>query len=119
MIIEPNSIYHAYNQGNNRQRIFFNNEDYHIFLALYKKLFAEMVSTLAWCIMPNHFHFMFATKSSRLEKIKQGGIYINPIANGFRKLLSSYSRIHNTRNRKSGSLFRQKTKAKCLNDLPV
>ena len=39
---------------------------------------------------------------------------IDPLTNGFRKLLSGYARIFNDRYEKSGSLFRQKTKAKCL-----
>ena len=36
--------------------------------------------------------------------------------NDIRKLLSGYARIYNSRHESSGSLFRQKTKSKCLSD---
>jgi putative transposase len=39
------------------------------------------------------------------------------ITNGFRKLLSSYTRIYNNRYNQSGSIFRQKTKNKSLSEL--
>ncbi len=32
MILEPNNLYHIYNQGNNRQQIFFDKENYYFFL---------------------------------------------------------------------------------------
>jgi hypothetical protein len=33
--------------------------------------------------------------------------------------LSSYARIHNNQNKKTGSLFRQKTKSKCLSAIEI
>ena len=39
---------------------------------------------------------------------------IDPLTNAIRKLLSGYARVFNSQNNRSGSLFRQKTKAKCL-----
>ena len=41
----------------------------------------------------------------------------DPITNSVRKLLSGYARIFNNTTGRSGSLFRQKTKAKCLSDI--
>jgi putative transposase len=117
MNFSPNNIYHVYNQGNNRQKIFFHRNDYLAFLNLYKKLLFPNLSTIAWCLMPNHFHFMVQADERCITKIKQGGIFIDPVTNGIRKLLSGYSRIFNTRYQRSGSLFRQKTKAKCLSDI--
>jgi putative transposase len=115
----PNHIYHVYNQGNNRQRVFFNDEDYFIFLNLYRKLFEKNCDTIAWCLMPNHFHFMIYTDERSSIKIKQGGIFLDTMTNGIRKLLSSYARIFNNRKDRTGSLFRQKTKSKSLSDLPA
>ena len=34
-------------------------------------------------------------------------------------MLSGYARIFNTQNQRSGSVFRQKTKAKCLSDIKI
>lgn len=115
----PNKIYHVYNQGNNQQKIFFNEADYLIFLNLYRRLFPGCCSTMAWCLMPNHFHFMLHTDDRTCTEIRQGNLVIDPIANSIRKLLSGYARIFNNRYKQSGSVFRQKTKAKCLSDLEI
>ncbi|HEX7847704.1 MAG TPA: hypothetical protein VF476_18015 [Chitinophagaceae bacterium] len=119
MQFHPDNLYHVYNQGNNRQQTFFQRSEYLTFMNLYKKLIFPHCNTLAWCLMPNHFHFMIHTDNRCVDKIKQGGIFIDSITNGFRKLLSGYARIFNNNNQRTGSLFRQKTKAKCLSDIPL
>jgi REP element-mobilizing transposase RayT len=113
----PDNVYHVYNQGNNHQTIFSRPADYLLFLSLYKTLFEKIVDTLAWSLMPNHFHFMIHATDSSSIKIRQGGIIIDPVTNGYRKLLSGYARIFNQENKRSGSLFRQKTKAKRISDI--
>lgn len=115
----PGNIYHIYNQGNNRQPIFIHPGDYLIFLTLYKRLIATVADTIAWCLMPNHFHFMIHTDQRCNAIIKQGGNNLDPVTNGFRKILSGYARIFNNQNQRTGSVFRQKTKSKCLSDIPV
>ena len=77
------------------------------------------IDTIAWCLMPNHFHFMIYTDERCNTKLKQGGIFIDPVTNGIRKLLSGYARIFNNQNQRSGSVFRQKTKSKCLSDIKI
>jgi len=84
---------------------------------LYKGLFETTADTIAWCLMPNHFHFMIYTDERCSVKVKQGSIMIDPITNSIRKLLSGYARIINTQNNRTGSLFHQKTKSKCLSDI--
>jgi putative transposase len=69
--------------------------------------------------MPNHFHFMIYADERCDSKIKQGGIYLDPITNSVRKLLSGYARIYNNQYRQTGSLFRQKTKAKCISAIEI
>ncbi|MDZ4806669.1 MAG: transposase [Bacteroidota bacterium] len=119
MPFTPNNIYHVYNQGNNRQKIFFTRKDYITFLNLYKRLFSDNCSTIAGCLMPNHFHFMIYTDERCDTKIKQCGIYLDPITNNIRKLLSGYARIFNTQYQQTGSVFRQKTKGKCLSAIEI
>lgn len=58
MVFEKGQLYHIYNQGNNRQRIFFRRENYLFFLGKAKRHIAPFADVLAWCLMPNHFHFM-------------------------------------------------------------
>jgi putative transposase len=119
MNFTPDNFYHVYNQGNNRQILFKDRKDYFIFLKLYKRFISPFADTIAWCLMPTHFHFMIAADARCSTKIKQGGILIDPITNGIRKLLSSYARIFNSQTQQTGSVFRQKTKSKCLSDISV
>lgn len=113
----PAKIYYITNEGNNRQLIFREREEFLIFLSLYKKLFPRYCDTFAWCLLPNCFHLMISTDERCIVRLKQGGIYIDPVTNSVRKLLSGYARIFNHRHNQTGSLFRQKTKARCLTDM--
>ena len=78
-----------------------------------------MLKIIAYCLMPNHFHLLIYTDDKVAAITKQGGLLIDPLTNGFRKLLSGYARIYNQRYNKSGSLFRQETKTKCLSDIAI
>ena len=110
------NIYHVYNQGNNHQQIFLGDKDYQTFLNYTERLILPHCSILAYCLMPNHFHLMLQASTSCDNVIQQGNLLLDPLTNGFRKLLSGYARIFNDEHERSGSLFRQKTKAKHLND---
>lgn len=112
----PDNLYHVYNQGNNKQPIFSVNEDYLMFLRLARSLIYPHSELIAYCLMPNHFHLLLCTDERVNATIKQGTLLLDILTNGFRKLLSGYTRIYNANNNISGSLFRQKTKCKCLSD---
>lgn len=115
----PDNIYHVYNQGNNRQLIFYERADYLIFIGMIRKMIFPFAQIISYSLMPNHFHFMLYADERCKKALKQGGLSIDPITNGIRKLLSGYARIFNTRYNHSGSVFRQKTKAKCLSEIDL
>lgn len=108
------NIYHVYNQGNNKQIIFRDEDDYLCFLNLTQNLIFPNCDIIAYCLMPNHFHFIIYADDRSKEIHQQGGINIDALTNSFRKLLSGYARIFNKKYNQSGSVFRQKTKSKCL-----
>lgn len=114
MNFQPKEIYHIYNQGNNRQNIFHDSEDYACFLKLTANTISKESDIIAYCLMPNHFHFMVSTKEECKPSKKIGNLYVDELTNAIRKLLSGYCRITNLRHGRSGSLFRQKTKSKLL-----
>ena len=51
-------LYHIYNQGNNRRKVFFVRDNYLFFLNKIKQHLLPYADILAWCLMPNHFHIM-------------------------------------------------------------
>ena len=116
MRFQPESIYHVYNQGNDRQPIFLSEDDYQTFLNYSIKLVLPVADMIAYSLMPNHFHFQLSASNKCFETIKQGALTLDPLTNALRKLLSGYTRVFNARYGRSGNLFRQKTKAKCLTD---
>lgn len=116
MNIIADEIYHIYNQGNNREDIFTCDEEYVEFLQLFRKFVLPHCKVLAYCLMPNHFHFeIYATEDSANIK-KVGNIFSCQLSNGFRLLQSNYAQWYNKRRGRTGSLFRQKTKAKGMSD---
>ena len=110
-------FYHVYNQGNNKQKIFDSRkDDYLVFLRLTRRYVLPHVDIVAYCLMPNHFHIMLKTDERCMKTRKIGLLEMNEVSFGFKKLLSSYTRIMNSRHGTTGSMFRQSTHARCLND---
>ena len=115
MDFQLNETYHIYNRGNNRQKIFFNDENYLYFLDKMKRQLMPVCDILCWCLMPNHFHLVVhANSESCLPRSAFGGKTIQQLSFSIGKLLSSYSQAINKQNKTTGSLFQQKTKSKEL-----
>jgi REP element-mobilizing transposase RayT len=116
MTIIANETYHIYNQGNNQEKVFYNDTDYIQFLTLFKRFVLPNGKVLAYCLMPNHFHFLIHATDESAKLKPAGNISLCELSNGFRLLQSNYAQYFNKRNNRSGSLFRQKTKAKNLSE---
>jgi hypothetical protein len=58
---------------------------------------------------------IYATQESASLK-QSGNVQTTPLSNGFRLLQSRYAQYFNNKQNRSGSLFRQKAKAKCLRE---
>ncbi|HEV7780632.1 MAG TPA: transposase [Chitinophagaceae bacterium] len=113
----PGEFYHVYNRGNNRQRIFFHDDNYLFFLKKISGQLKPVSEIIAYCLMPNHFHILVqATASSIKERQTFGGKPMQDLAYRIGVLLSSYCQAINKQNKTTGSLFQQKTKAKILNE---
>ena len=61
--LEENGFYHVYNHAVGNEQLFMNNENYLYFLKLLKKYLSTFVDVYAYCLMPNHFHFIIKIKS--------------------------------------------------------
>ncbi len=103
----PETFYHIYNRGNNRQPIFLLRDNYVYFLRKVRKHLFPHVKIVAYCLMPNHFHFLVNTNSDIDE---------SKFSNDLRVMLSSYTRAINKQENRIGSLFQQNTKIKNLEE---
>ena len=101
-----NQIFHIYNQGNNRERIFFNDSNYLYFLTKVRTYLLPFGKMINYCLMPNHFHILFYLEQLKVE-INGKNMACNQ-AIGF--MLMSYTKAINIQQHRSGSLFRSKTK---------
>jgi len=119
MNLEQGQIYHLYNQGNNRQEIFFNRGNYLFFLKKISEHILPFADILAWCLMPNHFHLMIAF-SDRVSDFKDNlspGHIQKKLNNSIATMLSSFTRAINIQQKRTGSLFREGTKAVWLGSI--
>jgi len=113
MIFEKGYLYHIFNQGNNKQPIFYNRENYFLFLKKVNMYLSPYGDILAWCLMPNHFHLMVLVNENCLSKTT--AVSKRTINESIAIILRSYTRAINKQENRTGSLFREGTKAECIN----
>lgn len=127
MIFIEGHIYHIYNQGNNKGQVFFTHANYLFFLQKIRKYILPYADILAWCLMPNHFHLMIHINAiDGVIPAIDGVTQSHPVNYLHKKqtlnssigiMLRSYTRAINKQENRSGSLFREETKAICLNEI--
>jgi putative transposase len=66
MKFEKGQLYHIFNRGNNREKIFYSRENYLFFLSKIKTHVSPYCDIIAWCLMPNHFHLMVCVKETEI-----------------------------------------------------
>lgn len=106
-LLHYQSIHHIYNRGVLKKDIFHYTEDYKIFTGKMIKYGRRYpIDMLAYCLMPNHFHFL----------IKETGKE-NPFIPLFmQQLQNSYAKFYATKYNHSGKLFQGTYKNKLIND---
>ncbi|TVQ84831.1 MAG: hypothetical protein EA393_14055 [Bacteroidetes bacterium] len=117
MHFETGHIYHIFNQGNNRDKIFFEEKNYYFFLEKIKAHIIPFTDILAWCLMPNHFHFLVYVNKTEVD-LSLGTTFSHTQTRSLQQsigiMLASYTRAINQSYNRSGSLFRKETKAICV-----
>jgi putative transposase len=70
---EINMPHHVYNRGNQKQKIFFKEKDYKVFIKqLYKYSKVSKCKILTYCLMPNHFHLILRpTRGNSIPMLMQ------------------------------------------------
>lgn len=93
-VVVPGLPHHVTQRGNGRQRTFFSDDDYALYLKLLREACAAaQVRVLAYVLMPNHVHLILVPKHE----------------DGLRKAMSSvhraYAGIINARKKKTGHFW--------------
>lgn len=102
-ISAPNTIYHIYNRGNNKQNIFRIDADYGFYLKRLKQsLEKRNFDLICYCLMPNHVHLVVRQLSDV------------PPAKFLSSLHTSYSMVFNKKYEQVGHLFQDRYKQKII-----
>ncbi|MCL1876969.1 transposase [Candidatus Saccharibacteria bacterium] len=117
----PESYYHVYSRGVNKEPIFLNNKDYDVFISLFKRYLSEepardperrtypnyykRIELLTYALMPNHFHLLIyqGEDDHALEQF-------------MRSLMTSYSKYFNKEHKRVGPVFQSRYLAKRIVD---
>lgn len=92
---QPNSVFHVFNHATDEHLLFYDDQDYEFFLiALGKQLENIPASIVAFCLMPNHYHFLIRQDSE------------NKIYKIFNYAFVSYARYYNRKYKRKGRIFR-------------
>ena len=82
-IFEEQCYYHVYNQGNNKDNLFYNDDNYIYFLEKWNKYFSNYLDVWSYCLMPDHFHFFVEVKEAgNLRKSQVGNLRKSQLACG-------------------------------------
>lgn len=108
----PGEYYHIYNRGNAKDAVFFDHNDYVFFLLrlrqnlapdgheprMFRPLPIGSFSLVAYCLMPNHFHFLIRQNSDI------------PTGKLIGKVCTSYSKYFNLKYSHIGHVFQDQFK---------
>lgn len=121
----PDAFYHIYNRSSHSNNIFHDVEDYNFFINRYKKYFSNFFDTYAYCLLPNHYHFLIKVKKEKdfrpkLQFVKitntinlylKGEISMNELVEDqFRRFHSSYALTLNNKHNTRGQVFMNRHK---------
>jgi REP element-mobilizing transposase RayT len=109
-VLIPGEYYHIYNRGNNKEKLFLSDGNYQHFLKLYARHVFPVADTFAYCLMPNHFHFLVRIKSEdEVGKNENATRNSNP-SQAFSNLFNAYAKAFNKQTNRTGSLFQDRFK---------
>ncbi|MBC7861608.1 MAG: transposase [Bacteroidia bacterium] len=121
--MEEGKYYHVFNRSNNKEKLFKEEKNYFYFLSKYVEYNASNVDTLAYCLMPTHFHFLVKVREKESEvempeaipTVSSHGYAYRPLTDiekGFKNFFTSYAKSINSHYGRHGSLFQSKFKRK-------
>jgi putative transposase len=101
----PGSIFHLFNHAVDDQLLFYDDQDYNFFLIAFSNhLRITPATVIAYCLMPNHYHFL-------LRQDDEDKIY-----RIFNYSFISYARYYNRKYERKGHIFRSPLQHKIVDN---
>ena len=125
---EPGAFYHMYTHAVGRDNLFRTSNNYLYFLKLYRRHVRPVAKTYAYCLMPNHIHFLirireqerlvlyFTNRRKSRGKPPSPKSLPNQISQQIGNCLNAYAKAYNKRYKRMGSLFVEAVKRKVVGD---
>jgi REP element-mobilizing transposase RayT len=129
-MLHPGHFYHLYNHANGNENLFREKKNYYFFLEKAEKYLTPYMNIYAYCLMPNHFHFLISVKEEKqlygllsksfsfktLNENDQIQYMYNKISKSLSNLFSSYTQSYNKIYKRRGSLFMPNFKTNDIED---
>ncbi len=122
----PGNFYHVFNHAVGSENLFRSEENYGYFLDKFKTLMMPVCKVYAYCLMPNHFHFLIQVKAKNelndfqkflKPEMEESNYDYHKIAmNQFKKLFNGYAQAFNKMYDRKGSLFMDYVRRKEVED---
>ena len=118
-LMELGGVYHLVDHAVDKNNVFEDPDNYRFFIERYKSLVTPVVDTMAYCLMPNHFHFAIRVKnrakmlqlspqlleSWQLSKSSSDYAFQRRVSKQFSNFFSSYTQAFNKQQSRRGALF--------------
>ena len=114
----PNKAYHIFNHAVGRENLFRVEHNYYYFLEKYFEYISLIADTYAFCLMPNHFHFLIKLKHEKqlYDTFNKLQNYSQLFSNQFKNFFTAYTGAFNKIFERKGSLFEPRFKRRIIND---
>jgi putative transposase len=109
MDIQPiieGEYFHIYNRGVNGEDLFKEERNYHYFLQQYKLYCSDVLETLAYSLLKNHFHLLAYVKENVEVRLRDGqGMFKMNASKQLGHFFNSYAQAINKAHQRTGPLF--------------
>ncbi len=120
MDIQPvieGQYFHIYNRGVNGENLFKEERNYYYFLQQYRFYCSDVLETLAYCLLKNHFHLLVYIKEDVEVPRKDGkGMFKQNASKQLGHFFNSYAQSINKAHNRTGPLFESPFERKLIDD---
>ncbi len=112
---QPEGYYHLFNHAVGNENLFRNNANYQYFLIKFGQYISPLCKVYAYCLMPNHFHFLIQVKNEAIIEqfystkfptaTTPSKDYSKIVMQQFSNMLNGYAQAYNKMFGRKGALF--------------